>query len=100
MKKQEEQLNEKQKSIDLLIYDFNHRGLNPLTKRFRGLADIGMRPIEELKRNIAQLKKPNHHRYADLADGQINEIETWWKLGIELCLSIEKDIKNQISKHD
>jgi hypothetical protein len=112
LREKEKEILEHEKRIEALISNLNHLWLGPIMKRFRGLADLGMRPVETLEKNIKNAldniviaKKPNHYRYAELAEKDIaklneqnEEIKIWWKLGIELCLNIEKDIKNEIHK--
>lgn len=97
---QKASIQEQRKAIQELIYQFHHSGANPLAKRFRGAGDLGMRPIESLRQCLVLLRRPNHERWADIAETHVNEIETWWKKGIELCFSMELEVKKVVKKFD
>lgn len=98
LKDQKLEIAEQKKAIQELIYQYHHLGVNPIAKRFRGAADLGMRPIKELRECITLLGKENHHRWAPIAMGHVDKIEEWWTSGIQICLSMETEVKKTSDK--
>lgn len=98
LKDQKMEIADQKKAIQELIYQYHHSGVNPLAKRFRGAADVGTRPITELRQCITLLGQENHYKWAPIAMKQVDEIEMWWNKGIEICLNMEDEVRKTADK--
>jgi hypothetical protein len=68
-------LREKTKALREIMYRVHHEGLRPKSATFLGLSNLLSPIMTELRLNIEQCKKPGHHRWASLAESQVNELD-------------------------
>lgn len=68
-------LQEKTEALRKIIGRVYHRGIIPRAASILGLCNVLRPSLKELMSNIEMARRPNHHRYADLAIGNTKDFE-------------------------
>ncbi|HEY8935104.1 MAG TPA: hypothetical protein VIM65_07780 [Cyclobacteriaceae bacterium] len=75
IEKKRQEIERKTKALQLIIDRVNHDGLKPRVARLMGLIPLVLHATQEARINILLAKKPNHHRYAELAEMYLNDLD-------------------------
>jgi hypothetical protein len=73
--KKDQSIKEKTRALQQIMHRVHHEGLRPKSATFMGLSSLLSPIMKELRLNIDQCKKPDHHRWASLAESQVNELD-------------------------
>jgi hypothetical protein len=65
----------KTKALREIIRRVNHEGLRPRLASLLGLPPLLSHDLKEARLNTELARKPNHHRYADLASSHLDKVD-------------------------
>ncbi|MGL6121688.1 MAG: hypothetical protein ACRC1W_01365 [Shewanella sp.] len=94
------QLKESKEALQKIMYRTHHHGINPISKRIRGLSGLGMMGSARLMNYLEMLSKPNHQKYSKLAMAESLEIMRYLKLIEKQALDLENDVLSNIKEFE
>lgn len=75
IEKKRMEVTEKTEAVRSLIDRINHEGLKPRMARLMGLLPLISHSSKEARLNIRLAQRPHHHKYAELAEKYLDELD-------------------------
>lgn len=100
LKQKETELNLRKEALQTIMYRTHHQGINPISKRIRGLCNLCLLANLRLFNFLDQLSKPNHQGYSKLAMEENTEILNYLKLIESEALTLENDTLDKVKEFE
>jgi hypothetical protein len=96
----EQELERQREAIRTIMYRTHHNGINPISKRIRGLCTLGFMVSDRLLNFLNLLSKPHHQGYSKLAIAESNEIRSFFRLIEQQALGLETETLDNVKEFE
>ena len=83
-----------------LISQVHHKGQVPLSKRIRGLSNLGIMTVTRVLNLLDLANRPNHQGYLKLAQKETEEVLMYWRLTQQVSEELEKTIIDNVKNFE
>jgi hypothetical protein len=100
LKQKEEELELRKKALQTIMYRTHHHGINPISKRIRGLCNLGLLASLRVFNFLEQLSKPNHQGFSKLAMEDNKEVLNSLREIEKQALTLETDTLDKVKEFE
>lgn len=100
LRQKEAELNLSKEALQTIMYRTHHHGINPISKRIRGLCNLCLLGSQRLFNYLDLLSRPNHQGYSKLAMQENTELLNYLKLIESEALTLENDTLNKVKEFE
>lgn len=100
LRQKEDELELRKKALQTIMYRTHHHGINPISKRIRGLCNLGLLASLRVFNFLEQLSKPNHQGYGKLAMEDNKEVMDSLRQIEKQALTLETDTLDKVKEFE